>query len=87
MGIIRNLAQNATNISYNIEDGTGMVDVRAWADNSSTNLMSDSEFQCVLAAVIRMCVHKLTVAAIYRIERTTTCESLATSRRSRTNER
>lgn len=45
VGIIRNLARNATNISYNIEDGTGMIDVRTWADNSSTSLMSEDEYQ------------------------------------------
>lgn len=51
VGIIRNLARNATNISYNIEDGTGMIDVRTWADNSSTSLMSEDEYQWVQIAL------------------------------------
>ena len=45
VGIIRNLARNATNVSYNIEDGSGMIDVRAWSDNSSTALMTEDEFK------------------------------------------
>jgi replication factor A2 len=45
VGIIRNLARNATNISYNIDDGTGMVDVRVWSDNASSELMEDNELQ------------------------------------------
>lgn len=32
---VRNISRSATNVSYSVEDGTGMIDVRQWLDSSS----------------------------------------------------
>lgn len=42
VGMIRNIAKHPTNYQYNIEDGTGTVDVRQWLDNQSEDPSEDA---------------------------------------------
>lgn len=34
VGVVRNIAKTATNVSYTIEDGTGQISVRRWWDTA-----------------------------------------------------
>ncbi|KAI8145652.1 hypothetical protein BJV82DRAFT_601752 [Fennellomyces sp. T-0311] len=46
VGVIRNITELSTNISYSIEDGTGIIEVRLWLDQSET--AEDAEKRRVL---------------------------------------
>ena len=35
IGVVRNISTTATNVSYQVEDGTGTVDCRLWLDTST----------------------------------------------------
>ncbi|CAO3641446.1 unnamed protein product [Cunninghamella echinulata] len=36
IGVIRNIVEQQTNVSYNIEDGTGSIEVRKWSDQNES---------------------------------------------------
>ena len=56
---IQNIARNATNVSYTLDDGTGQLDVRQWIDNSADEGAKVDEFQCVFSLTQnkRVCAH------------------------------
>lgn len=43
VAVVRNISRNATNVSFNVEDGTGSIDVRQWLDSNSDDTGKASE--------------------------------------------
>lgn len=43
--VVRNVARNATNVSYSVEDGTGTIEVKQWLDNSSDDAAKSADVQ------------------------------------------
>ncbi|KAE8211718.1 hypothetical protein CF319_g4976 [Tilletia indica] len=43
VAVVRNMSQNATNVSYSVEDGTGTIEVRQWLDSQSDDSEKASE--------------------------------------------
>ncbi|KAN0064808.1 Replication factor A protein 2 [Thecaphora frezii] len=43
VAVVRNVARNATNVSYSMEDGTGQIEVRQWLDSSSDDSQKAAE--------------------------------------------
>ncbi|KAJ9117898.1 hypothetical protein QFC20_000179 [Naganishia adeliensis] len=53
IGVVRNISTTATNVSYQVEDGTGTVDCRLWLDTSNDdNGKTDGIEQDVYVAVV-----------------------------------
>lgn len=45
VGSVVNVSATATNVSYQIGDGTGYVDVRKWLDSADEESGKDAEVQ------------------------------------------
>jgi replication factor A2 len=56
---VRSVADNSTNITYEVEDGTGLVEIKQWNDDNDCKALQDMRALCTQEHVYIKCVGQI----------------------------
>jgi len=59
VGAVRSAADNSTNITYEVEDGTGLVEIKQWNDDNDCQALAEMRALCAQDHVYIKCVGQI----------------------------